>query len=201
MSLDEFMDKLASSAPTPGGGGAAALCGALAASLGAMAVRLTKGKKKFLPYEEEHEKMILSLDELRVRFLSLIERDAAAFEPLSKVYAMDKSAPDYAEKKRTATINAASAPLEMLRACRDCADILAALEDKCSAMLISDLGCAASLCASAAECAAINVLVNTRTLPDDEKAAEIASDAKELLSSVQSAMQPLAERIINKLMA
>ncbi len=45
--LSEFVSALASEAPTPGGGGAAALCGALAAALCAMASRLTAGRKKY----------------------------------------------------------------------------------------------------------------------------------------------------------
>ena len=50
-SLARFGAELASSAPAPGGGGAAALCGALAAALGGMVVSLTVGKKKYAENE------------------------------------------------------------------------------------------------------------------------------------------------------
>ena len=80
----EFVSVLASKSPVPGGGGAAALIGSLAAALGAMAANLTIGKKKFLPFEEDHRRIIAEADRLRLRLLALVDEDAAAFEPLTE---------------------------------------------------------------------------------------------------------------------
>ena len=77
-SVQDFTTQLASRAPIPGGGGAAALCGALAAALCAMAGNLTVGKKKYAAFEADQQRMIARSEELRERFLALIEAAAAA---------------------------------------------------------------------------------------------------------------------------
>ena len=178
----QFTERLASPAPTPGGGGAAAMTGALAAALGAMAARLTLGKKKYLPYEEDHRRIIAETEALRARLLGLIEADAAAFEPLSRVYSMDKAAPGYAEKLRDATLEACGAPLGMMEAVWSLIALLEELLPKCSVLLRSDVGCAALTAACALESAAMNVFVNTRALPEDPELRAVARRAEELLS-------------------
>ena len=69
LSCRAFSEQLFSKAPVPGGGGAAALIGSLAASLGGMAANLTIGKKKFLPFEEDHRRIIAEPDGRRRRCL------------------------------------------------------------------------------------------------------------------------------------
>ena len=110
----KFTEELMSKAPTPGGGGAAALIGSLAAALAAMATNLTIGKKKYLPYEQDHLHIIAETNTLRLRLLELMDEDAAAFEPLSRVYSLDKNAPGYARQLESATLNACKAPCEMM---------------------------------------------------------------------------------------
>ena len=66
LSCRAFSEQLFSNAPVPGGGGAAALIGSLASALGAMATNLTIGKKKFLPFEEDHRRIIAEADVLRL---------------------------------------------------------------------------------------------------------------------------------------
>ena len=70
LSCGGFSEQLSSKAPVPGGGSAAALIGSLAAALGAMATNLTIGKKKFLPFEEDHRRIIAEADVLRLRLLA-----------------------------------------------------------------------------------------------------------------------------------
>ena len=117
LSCRAFSEQLFSKAPVPGGGGAAALIGSLAAALGAMAANLTIGKKKFLPFEEDHRRIIAEADRLRIRLLTLMDEDAAAFEPLSRVYSLDRSSPGYSEKLTAATLAACRAPFEMMESC------------------------------------------------------------------------------------
>ena len=83
-----FIDELASAAPTPGGGGAAAYCGALAAALASMVGNLTVGKKRYAEVEEDVRASLGRLDDLRVRLVGLVEEDARAFEPLARAYRM-----------------------------------------------------------------------------------------------------------------
>ncbi len=195
LSCARFTEELASKAPVPGGGGAAAMTGSTAAALGCMAANLTIGKKKFLAFEEDHRRIISECDALRLRFLELMDEDAAAFGPLAKAYAMDKNDPSYAETMRTVTIEAAKAPLGMMDcACRLIA-LLVELEGKCSRLLISDVGCAAVSARAALEAASLNVFVNTRTLPDDPEACAMADKAQAMLEKYVPCAQAVADKI------
>ena len=86
----EFVEVLASKAPVPGGGGASALVGAVGTALGNMVGSLTVGKKKYADVEDEMWELKAKCDQLQKDFLSLIERDAEVFEPLSKAYGMPR---------------------------------------------------------------------------------------------------------------
>ena len=79
----EFLDALASKAPTPGGGGASAYAGALAAALANMVGNLTVGKKKYAEYEPQVIAAMERLEALRAKLQQLIDDDAAAFGPLA----------------------------------------------------------------------------------------------------------------------
>ena len=199
MTVEAVAERLASASPTPGGGGAATLCGALAASLGAMAARLTVGKKKYLPFEEDHRRIIASCDALRMDFLGLMDADAAGFAPLAQVYAMDRSLPDYRERLRQATLDAAAAPYAMVARCRDMVVLLEELRGKCSALLLSDVGCAAALAGAALECAAINVWVNTRTLPEDDEARALKERTAATVAEFGPRAAALAKQIADEM--
>ena len=86
MTLADFTRELSENAPVPGGGGAAALCGALAAALSSMVASLTVGKKKYEAVREDMDALIQDAGRLREEFLSLIDEDAEAFKPLAAAY-------------------------------------------------------------------------------------------------------------------
>ena len=197
--LDSFTEQLMSKAPTPGGGSVAAFIDALAAALGSMAANLTIGKKNFLRYEEEHRSIIADCNQLRLRFLDLINEDAAAFEPLSRVYSMNKSDPAYEDTMRNATLRAAGAPFEMMQCCCELIALLEALSGKCSALLLSDVGCAAVAARAALESAAMNVFVNTRLLPDDPDAERLSVQAGRMLAQYTPRAQALEDSVMEHL--
>ena len=201
LSLDLFTEQLSSPAPVPGGGGTAALAGALAASLASMATNLTIGKKKYLRFEADHRKILAETDALRLRFLTLMEEDAEAFEPLFRLYAEDRNAPGHAEALRTATLNAAKVPLEIMQRCSELISLLETLPEKCSPLLLSDTGCAALNARAALEAAAMNVFVNTRLLPGDIEAEAISAQANALLSRDVPRAQAVADSVMNDLKA
>ena len=80
----EFAEALASKMPTPGGGGAAALCGALGTALCSMVGNFTTGRKKYAAVEEDIKVILSKAEKIRQRLLELADEDAAAFEPLAK---------------------------------------------------------------------------------------------------------------------
>ena len=78
-----FLSDLASKAPTPGGGGASAYCGALAAALSEMVGNLTVGKKKYADVDTDVVAHLAALEEARTRLVQLVDEDAEAFKPLA----------------------------------------------------------------------------------------------------------------------
>ena len=89
-SMDTFLKTLSSSAPVPGGGGASAYVAAVGMSLGSMVANLTTGKKKYAEYQEEIEQIIEKAGKLTDELADYMQKDAVAFEPLSKAYGLPK---------------------------------------------------------------------------------------------------------------
>lgn len=199
-SCEGFTELLASTDAVPGGGGAAALCGALGASLCSMAAGLTAGKKKFAEHRCELENIIAKCSELRKAFLRLVDGDAEGFAPLAEAYSLPKDTPGHVEKIREATLTAMSAPYDMMCCCCRTVELIEELcGGKCSALLISDAGCAAALCRAALQCAAMNVFVNTKTLRGDARPDALEAKAKAMLEEYLPRAEKLADGIIKKL--
>ena len=97
-SLSEFTAQLASAQPAPGGGGAAALAGALAASLAAMAANVTAANPRYADRHDALATLAASCDAQRTTLLALIDADAAGFLPLQRAYAIPKDDPTRAAR-------------------------------------------------------------------------------------------------------
>ena len=164
MNLNEFLEQLASAAPVPGGGGASALAGALGVALGNMVGSLTVGKKKYAAVEDEICELNGKAAVLRDELLSLVEKDAEVFEPLSKAYGIPKDDPGREEVMATVLKAAAEVPLAIMKKCCEALDLIAVYAEKGSVLAVSDAGCAASLCRAAMESAALNVYINTKSM-------------------------------------
>ena len=179
-SCADFAQVLASSAPVPGGG-AAALTGALGATLGSMVANLTVGRKAYAQYEEDLRSILERGEALRTGLLALVERDAAGFAPLARAYAIPKDDPARPETLEAATLAACEAPLEMMRLCGQAIQLLEELLEKGSVTLVSDVGCGALCCGAALESAGMNIFVNTRTLRDRQAASRLDAQTDVLL--------------------
>lgn len=179
--IDKFLAELASSAPTPGGGGAAALCGALGIALGNMVGSLTLGKKKYADVQEDIAELNAKAEALRDGFVALVDADAEAFAPLSRAYSIPKDDPARDEIMEPALLRAAEAPLEIMRKCAEALELISGYAAKGSALAISDAGCAAALCGAAMEAAALNVKINTKSMKNRAVADNINAEMNELL--------------------
>ncbi len=164
--LDIFLMQLASAAPVPGGGGASALAAALAVALGNMVGSFTQGKKKYADVEEDILFLNSKAVKLRNDLIALIEKDAEVFEPLSRAYAINKDDPHRREVMAKCLKDAAEVPLEIMKKCCTIIDMLAEYAKKGSKLLISDAGCGAAMAKSALESAALNVMINTKSMED-----------------------------------
>ena len=199
MVTEEFLEKLSSSAPVPGGGGVSALVAALAAALASMVGNLTSGKKKYAQYQEDIEAIIKSSNEYRDILYSYIEKDAQAFEPLSRAYGIPKDEPGRDEKLETALLEAALTPLELMEKISGLLPLLEELSQKGSRLAVSDVGVAAALTEASIKGAVMNVYVNTRLMKNREKAEELNYRAQGLLEQVRKGSSLVYEAVLVEL--
>ena len=141
---NEYLEVLASKAPTPGGGSAAAVYGSVGTALGEMVGNLTTGKKKFAIYEEEIQKILVRLQEARMDFIRLEKADEQAFEPLSEVYRM-KAETDEEKKAKEGRMEeclkaAAQVPMEVMERAVSVMDDIEFLALNGSRLAVSDAG-------------------------------------------------------------
>lgn len=197
--IDKFLAELASSAPTPGGGGAAALCGALGIALGNMVGNLTLGKKKYADVQEDIAELNAKAEALRAGFVALVDADAEAFAPLSRAYSIPKDDPARDEIMEPALLKAAEAPLGIMRKCAEALELISGYAAKGSALAISDAGCAAALCGAAMEAAALNVKINTKSMKNRAVADNINAEMNELLQKYFALSQEIYNDVSGRL--
>lgn len=169
----EFVDMLSSAAPAPGGGGAAALCGAVGAALCGMVASLTTGKKTYAAVEDEIQQLLSSTKALQKELLDQVSADAEGFLPLSRAYAIPRDDPARPTALQAASVTACAAPLRIMGLCVDALSAAGRLADIGSRLAVSDAGCAAAILRGALEAASLNVLVNTKTMTDPVAAEEL----------------------------
>ena len=194
-----FTEELASPAPVPGGGGASALAAAIGVSLGDMVGELTVGKKKYANVEEEIQSLMARAQALRIRFLELVDADAAAFAPLAKAYGIPKEDPNRAQIMEEALKTACSVPMDIMRACAEAIDIIEEFAAKGSKLAVSDAGCGAILCKAAMQAAALNVFINTKSMKDLSCKAALEEEADALLTKYTDLGDTIYESVANSL--
>ena len=145
--VDEFASILASDAPAPGGGSAAALEGALGAALTAMVCSLTVGKKKYAEYQELAEATQKKAGELKDRFIDVMDRDTEAFNIVSAAFGMPKET-DEEKAARSAAIQeglkaCTRTPFEMMEIAVEALELTDGVVGKSNASAMSDLGVSA----------------------------------------------------------
>ena len=194
-----FTEELASPAPVPGGGGASALAAAIGVSLGDMVGELTVGKKKYADVEEEIQSLMARAQALRIRFLELVDADAACFAPLAKAYGIPKEDPNRAQIMEEALKTACSVPMDIMRACAEAIDIIEEFAAKGSRLAVSDAGCGAILCKAAMQAAALNVFINTKSMKDLSCKAALEEEADALLTKYTDLGDTIYESVANSL--
>ena len=194
ISVREFSKALSSADPVPGGGGAAALAGALGAALGNMVGSLTVGKKKYAEVEDEIKEIMETGETLISGLLDQIEADASGFAPLAKAYSIPKDSPDRAGKIEAATLRAIAAPFRIMELSLEALELTRVFAEKGSVMAVSDAGCSAALLRAAVEAASLNIYINTKALMDREVAQELNALCDELLLRGRS----MADAVFNE---
>lgn len=168
--IGKFLDELASSAPTPGGGSAAAIMGAMGAALVSMVCNLTLGKKDYEAVEAQMRAALAEAERLRARLTAMVAEDVSAFDALMAAYKLPR-ADDPQKLARSQAIQqalklATDVPLECAAACAE----VVALSQRIAAIgnkgVISDAGVAVLAAQAALRSAALNVDINTPSIKD-----------------------------------
>ena len=177
----EFVKVLASDAPAPGGGGAAALVGAIGTALGNMVGSLTVGKKKYADVQGEIIALKAKCDELQKQLLDQVEADEVNFLPLAKAYGIPKDDPTRDKIMEEATIIACSTPMKIMELCCEAIEAIKVFAEKGSRLAVSDAGCGAVCCKAALQSASLNVFINTKSLKNRPIAEEMNKKANDML--------------------
>ncbi len=178
--LDTWLDDLAAGIPTPGGGSAAALAGALAAALVAMVARLTLGRKTYAAAHGRAAAILAEAETLRGELRRLVDEDATAYGAVTAAYRMAKDDPARARAIDTALLGAARPPAEIARkAARllSLAPEIGAIGNKSAR---SDAMVAAALAQAALVGAMENVRVNVAGLSDPALGRPLADEIEQL---------------------
>ena len=192
--LDEFTAKLASNSPTPGGGSVAGLSASLGASLIEMVINLTD--------DNSLEKNKKELSKKRKEALELIDKDAESFNEVMKAYKMPKDSKSDKEKRSEAIqkglYKASLTPLDTMKLGLKVMEIAREVIDKGNQHAISDIGVAGYMGISAIKGAYLNVLINTQSLKDENKAEKLEADANKIISKAENLLTEIEEITISK---
>jgi len=163
-SIRDFLAELSSAAPTPGGGAAAALTGAMSAALISMVCNLTVGRPRYAEVESAMQATLGQSESARQRLLELAEEDALAYRGVAAAYKLPRRNEEE-RSQRAAAIQqaleqAAEPPLEVLTVSRALLSHCLAIAAHGNANVVSDAGVAAELCVAAVRSSILNVRVN-----------------------------------------
>lgn len=198
-SCREFTTLLASDAPAPGGGGAAAMAGALGAALCGMVASLTTGRKKYAAVEEEIQQLLKRCNTLQNKLLDMVAADAEGFLPLAQVYGMAKDDPARPAALQAASETACGAPLRMMALCLEALEAADRLADIGSRLAVSDAGCAAALLQGGLRAASLNVYINTKAMSDRDTAERLNHRCGELLRRGTALADAVFDRVKEEL--
>ena len=217
-----FVEKLGSASPTPGGGGAAALVGAVGAALGEMVGALSEGKvggisrgaggtlsgglsrgtKGALSEEksgaETTEKRLgelrAGLQELAGEFLGLMQADAEGFRKLQAAYRARRAVNEEAALE-VAKREAAVAPMKMMELAVGALELVSEVAEMGTKMMQSDAGCAAVALEAALVMASLNVGANARVMRDKRAAQKLAKDCRGLRERGEQLAQEIKQKV------
>ena len=199
----EFLEVLSSAEPVPGGGGASAAVGAFASALGMMVANLTVGKKKYADVEEELIDIRGQLEVLREELVTLTDKDAEAFEPLSRAYGLPKETQEQKEEKERvmekALYEASIVPLQIMRTVSKVIGLLKILGEKGSRIAVSDVGVAVLFARAALEGASLNIYINTRLMKDREQAEKLNRESDELIQEARTLQEEIYAGVLAKI--
>ena len=187
--VDVFLRELASAAPAPGGGAAAAVMGAIGAALVGMVASLTIGKKSYAQHQDLSVYLVDESGLLRERLLRLADEDAAAYSKYRQASAMPKDTPAQAQLRKEAMqqalVDSTLVPIEIMEACDKAMDLVVQATGHTNQNLASDLQIAQQALQTAASAARANIMVNLPNIEDKHGISERLRKIEELRTHIQ----------------
>lgn len=201
MKMNEFLEVLSSSEPVPGGGGAAGFVAAVGMSLGNMVLALTTGKKKYAEFQDEIESSIVKATELTNKLAECMDKDAKAFEPLSKAYGLPKDTEEQKayrdEVMEKALVAASESPLEMMEVIMEAMELIERIAVIGSRIAISDAGVGITMCEAAMKGASLNVYINTKLMKNKDVADDMNFKADALVARAAEVAENTFEMVMD----
>jgi formiminotetrahydrofolate cyclodeaminase len=190
LSIRDFTEDLGSANPTPGGGSAAALCGALGAALSAMVSRITLGNEKYSGVWQNMEAVQQAAGLMAGHFLELVQRDSDAYQAVMAALKLPKETEEEKGARhmaiQEAMKNAAKVPLETLRTSEKLIVLTKEAVERGNPNTLTDAGAALQLARTAAVVAAYNVRINLPGLQDEEFVTACKEEVEEALERVEA---------------
>ena len=170
MDLNNFMERLASKEPAPGGGAASALVAMVGSALSSMVSALTEGKKGYEHVQERVKAIELKMLEIRKNLERLMQEDEQAFNKISSTWKLPKITDEekVARKKalQTALRDAIEPPWRIANLASDVMDNALDLLSIGNKNAITDSACSLIFAFSAAEGALLNITINVNLIDD-----------------------------------
>ncbi|MFA5905684.1 MAG: cyclodeaminase/cyclohydrolase family protein [Desulfobacula sp.] len=202
-SCKDFNAVLASEEPVPGGGGAAAMGGAIGMALSNMVGNLTVGKKKYADVEGEVKELLDKGAKIIKELESLVDKDAEVFEPLSKAYGLPKNTPEEIEYKaktmEQCCITACSVPMEIMRKAYAGIKIHERMGQIGTMIAISDVGCGVAFMKAALLSGSLNVIINLNTIKNQDFVKKTREEMNQLLSDGTKIADATFNLVVSKL--
>ncbi len=201
VSIDEFLTRLGSSDPTPGGGSLAALSGAMAGAMLAMVCNLTVGRPRYADVEAEVQAILRNALEGQQRLLSLADADMDAYGGVRDAYRLPKST-DEERAARAAAIEksmsrATDVPVDTAETARALVDLSLRAGQTTNANALGDVAVAVQLAAAAARGASEQARLNLASLTD----SSFVSRAQDRLARVAEGMDAVVAETMESVKA
>lgn len=196
MKINEFLDALASSEPTPGGGSAAALGGALGAALVSMVCNLTIGKKGYEEVDAPMRELLAKSEALRQELPKLLEADTQVYGQVMATYRMPRKTPEQkAERDRAmqaALKEAAKVPLTIAERCAEIVELALPAAQMGNQWAVSDAGVGVLFAEACIHAALLNVYINLASIKDEAFVQEM----KQRIEAITAGKTELRDRVM-----
>jgi len=197
--LRAFSDDLASDAPVPGGGSAAAYAGAMGAALAAMVARITAKKEG----SSDSPDFIGEMDRLRGELLRLVDADSAAYARVAEAMRLPRKTEEEkrarTDRLQAALVTASEVPLEVAKTARRLLEACERSVVSASPMTASDIGVGALLAETALRGAALNVMINLASIKDPAQVKLLSEDLDRTLDGSEEQRKRITDFVESRI--